>query len=140
MQRASLLAGLFLMAVGVGALAFVRPWGLRLPKWLVIAPALAGAAFAGGHALVAYITKPLHAAGVIDLEFKGWTKVSETGLIAWDLLFYEPWFLALAVATTLGALYHHRRTGGSLRSARRLLAATVAGAVVIGVAGSLMVA
>ena len=45
-REASLLAGVFLLLVGLGALAFVRPWGLRLPRWLVIVPALAGSAFA----------------------------------------------------------------------------------------------
>ena len=37
-QRASFNAGVFLLLVGIGALAFVRPWGLRLPRWLVIVP------------------------------------------------------------------------------------------------------
>lgn len=46
MQRASLAAGVVILLVGIGALAFVRPWGLRLPRWLVIVPALAG----GGNA------------------------------------------------------------------------------------------
>jgi hypothetical protein len=58
MRRASLLAGLGILLVGVGALALVRPWGLRLPRWLVIVPALAGSAYAVSHAVTAYVTKP----------------------------------------------------------------------------------
>jgi hypothetical protein len=131
LERASLLAGGFILLVGVGALAFVRPWGLRLPRWLVIVPALTGSAYAIAHALFAYVTKPLHALGVIELEFPGWKRVDETGLILWDLLFYEPWFLGLGVLVTLGALHHHRRTGGSPRGARRLVAATAAAAVAV---------
>jgi hypothetical protein len=50
-RRASLLAGIFIFLVGLGALAFVRPWGLRIPRWLVIVPALAGSAFAMAHVL-----------------------------------------------------------------------------------------
>jgi hypothetical protein len=126
MRRASLVAGAVILIAGIGALAFVRPWGLRLPRMLVILPALAGASFAMAHALTAYITKPLHELGVIDLDFKGWAQVDEGALIRWDLFFYEPWFLGLGVLATLGALHHHRRTGGSVRGERRLVLATVA--------------
>ena len=78
-----------------------------------------------GHALTAYISKPLHLLGVVDLEFRGWERVDEGSLIRWDLFFYEPWFLGLGVLMTLGALHHHRRTGGSEQGARRLVQATV---------------
>ena len=125
-REASLRAGVFLLLVGLGALAFVRPWGLRLPRWLVIVPALAGSAFAAAHALTAYVTKPLHLLGVIELEFPGWTRLDEGALVRWDLLFYEPWFLGLGTLVTLGALHHFRRTGGSRRGERRLLLGTVA--------------
>ena len=125
-REASLRAGGFLLLVGLGALAFVRPWGLRLPRWLVIVPALAGSAFAAAHALTAYVTKPLHLLGVIELEFPGWTRLDEGALVRWDLLFYEPWFLGLGILVTLGALHHFRRTGGSRRGERRLLLGTVA--------------
>lgn len=124
LRRASLLAGIFLLFVGIGALAFVRPWGLRLPRWLVILPALAGAALAITHALTAYISKPLHVLGVLELEFKGRAQLDERSLILWDLLFYEPWFLGLGILVTLGALHHHERTGGSCRAQRRLVALT----------------
>ena len=126
MRRASLVAGAGILLVGIGELAFVRPWGLRLPRWLVIVPALAGSAYAMAHALTNYVTKPLHAAGVVELQFHGWAQRDETAQFLWDLLFYEPWFLGLGVLTTLGALHHHRRTGGSASAERRLIASTVA--------------
>ena len=125
MRRASLIAGAVIFLAGIGALAFVRPWGLRIPRMLVILPALAGATYAMAHALTAYITKPLHALGVIDLEFKGWAHLDEGALIRWDLFFYEPWFLGLGVLVTVGALHHYRRTGGSEGGERRLVQATV---------------
>lgn len=124
MRRASLLAGALILAVGVGALAFVRPWGLRLPRWLVIVPALAGSVYSMAHALTAYVTKPLDALGVVHLEFKGWAERHETAQFLWDLLFYEPWFLGLGLLVTAGALHHYRRTGGT--HPRRLIAATAA--------------
>jgi hypothetical protein len=124
MRRASLLAGALIFAVGLGALAFVRPWGLHLPRWLVIVPALIGSAYAMAHALTAYVTKPLDALGVVQLEFRGWAERHQTAQFLWDLLFYEPWFLGLGLLTTLGALHHYRRTGGE--HPRRLIAATAA--------------
>jgi hypothetical protein len=124
MRRASLIAGVAILLVGVGAPAFVRPWGLRLPRWLVIVPALTGSAYAISHALTAYVTKPLHALGVVHLQFHGWAQRHQTAQFLWDLLFYEPWFLGLGVLVTLGALHHHRRTGGSARAGWRLVAAT----------------
>ena len=125
MRQASLIAGAGILLVGVGALAFARPWGLRLPRWLVIVPALAGSAYAAAHALTAYVTKPLHALGVVELRFDGWAQRDETAQFLWDLMFYEPWFLGLGVLVTLGAVHHHRRTGGSARAERRLVALTV---------------
>jgi uncharacterized protein DUF3995 len=123
-RTASLLAGAGILLVGIGALAFVRPWGLRLPRWLVIVPALAGSAYAAAHALTAYVTKPLHLVGVVELEFEGWAHRDQEAQFLWDLLFYEPWFLGLGVLVTLGAVHHHRRTGGSARAGRWLVVAT----------------
>jgi hypothetical protein len=80
-RRASLIAGVVILLVGIGVLAFVRPWGLRLPRWLVIVPALAGSAYAAAHALTAYVTKPLYAPGVIDLDFRGWAQLDKGALI-----------------------------------------------------------
>lgn len=125
MRQASLIAGAGLLLVGLGALALVRPWGLRLPRRLVIIPALAGSAYAAAHALTAYVTKPLDSLGVVHLHFDGWARRDPTAQFLWDLLFYEPWFLGLGILVTLGTLHHHRRTGGSERQARQLLIVTV---------------
>ena len=124
MRQASLLAGAGILLVGVGALALVRPWGLRIPRWLIIVPPLTGSAYAMSHALTAYVTKPLHAIGVIQLQFDGWAERHETAQFLWDLLFYEPWFLGLGILVTLATLHHHRRTGGSIEAGRRLLTLT----------------
>ncbi len=77
MRQASLVAGIGIVLVGFGALALVRPWGLRLPRWLVIVPALSGSAYAAAHALTAYVTKPLHALGLVELRFDGWAPSCE---------------------------------------------------------------
>jgi hypothetical protein len=84
MRRASLLAGAGILLVGIGALATVRPWGLRLPRWLAIVPALTGSAYAAAHALTAYVTKPLDALGVVELQFRGWERRDQTAQFLWD--------------------------------------------------------
>ena len=124
MRRASLLAGAGILLVGLGALALVRPWGLRVPRRLLIVPALAGSAYAMAHALTAYVTKPLHALGVVELRFDGWAKRDERAQFLWDLLVYEPWFLGLGILVTLAALHHHRRTGGTAHGETRLVTVT----------------
>jgi len=139
MRRASLVAGAGILLVGVGALATVRPWGLRLPRWLVIVPALTGSAYAAAHALTAYVTKPLDALGVVELQFRGWERRDQTAQFLWDLLFYEPWFLGLGMLVTAGAVHHHRRTGGSQRAERRLLAGTTAATLALAAFASALV-
>lgn len=131
MRRASLLAGAGILLVGFGALALVRPWGLRIPPWLIIVPALTGSAYAIAHALTAYVTKPLHAVGVVQLQFDGWAQRDERAQFLWDLLFYEPWFLGLGVLVTLATLHHHGRTGGSIEARRRLLILTALATLVL---------
>lgn len=131
MRRASLLAGAGILLVGIGALALVRPWGLRIPRWLIIVPALTGSAYAIAHALTAYVTKPLHAVGVLQLQFDGWAQRDERAQFLWDLLFYEPWFLSLGVLVTLATLHHHCRTGGSIEARWRLLILTVLATLVL---------
>jgi hypothetical protein len=139
MRRASLLAGAGILVVGLGALAFVRPWGLRLPRWPLIGFALVGSAYSMAHALTAYVTKPLDLLGVIDMEFRGWAKRDEGAQFLWDLLFYEPWFLGLGLLVTLAALHHHRRTGGSDLARHRLIAGTAVATLALTVLASAMV-
>ena len=60
------------------------------------------------------------ALGVLELQFNGWATRDQTAQFLWDLLFYEPWFLGLAILTTLGTVHHYRRTGGTARRPGRL--------------------
>jgi hypothetical protein len=97
----------------------------------VIVPALTGSAYAAAHALTAYVTKPLDALGVVELQFRGWERRDQTAQFLWDLLFYEPWFLGLGVLVSLASLHHYRRTGGSARGGRLLMLLTAAATLAI---------
>jgi hypothetical protein len=57
--------------------------------------------------------------------------LSSSAQFAWDLLFYEPWFLGLGVLVTLGTLHYNRRSGGSVRAGRRLVTITAAATLVL---------
>jgi hypothetical protein len=70
------------------------------------------------------VTKPLHAVGVVQLQFDGWTQRDERAQFLWDLLVYEPWFLGLGILVTLAALHHHRRTGGTAHGETQLVTVT----------------
>ena len=117
----------------------MRPWGLRLPRWLVIIPALTGSAYAMAHAPTAYVTKPLHAAGVVELQFHGWARRDQTAQFLWDLLFYEPWFLGLGILVVLATLHHRRRTGGSVAAGRRLVLLTAVATLALTVSSCALV-
>ncbi len=69
MRRASLVAGLGIVLAGFGALALVRPWGLRLPRPLVTVPALTGSAYAMAHALTAI--RPRSSCGICSSTSPG---------------------------------------------------------------------
>jgi hypothetical protein len=45
---------------------------------------LGGPAYATSHTLTAYVTKPLHVLGVIDLQLDGWASREEAAQFAWD--------------------------------------------------------
>ena len=114
MRRASLIAGAGILLVGIGALATVRPWGLRLPRWLVIVPALTGSAYAAAHALTAYVTKPLDAVGVVELQFRGWERRDQTICVVCEPLVEE------AGAVRVVDAYESVRATGLTQTVRRV--------------------
>ena len=96
-ELTSLPLTIVILLVAFGELALVRPWGLRLPRRLVIVPALTGSAYAAAHALTAYVTKPPDALGVLALQFHGWATRDPTGQSTWchacgSLLIGRDWY------------------------------------------------
>jgi hypothetical protein len=73
---------------GLLALALVRPWGRRFPRWLLLVPA-----WAGGLLMIAYgganmLEFGLMAAGMLRIP-------ASVGVVAvrWHLVLWEPWWI-----------------------------------------------
>lgn len=72
------------LAAGLAALGTVRPWGRRVPRWLLLAATWAAAGLMLGHALVNYVGTVLIAAGVIDLSGPLMTRYRLLDLLLWE--------------------------------------------------------
>ncbi|MEC0175087.1 DUF3995 domain-containing protein [Paenibacillus favisporus] len=114
-QMASYIAGVAVMLAGFFLLGLVKPWGKKVPQWvpliggrsihplLFLVPTLIGSAFVTAHGVSGVITKFLHLVGAITIHFPGWNVIDIHGLIIWDLLFYEPWFIVMGILASLAA-------------------------------------
>ena len=151
-QMASYLAGLLILLGGVACLYLGLPEVRRFPQWvprfggreipgallrpLCLAPVLAGAAFAVAHAAVGMVTKSAALLGVMDIPYPDvWLRLDETATAWWDLLFYEPWFLAIGVLLHLCAVRYLRATGRAsvARWTTRVSAAAALGLAATGI-------
>lgn len=154
---ASYLAGLLILVGGLACLYLALPrvraiprWfpsrpGEQIPAWLLaplcLVPTLIGAVYAVAHALLGVTTKILDLFGVVWLEYSDlWQELDRTALALWDILFYEPWFLAMGVCLALCGLRYLRDLGFSAHAVRRLAWALAGGAVLLAVAGIGMLA
>lgn len=114
-QMVSYSAGVLVMFAGFFLLGLVKPWGKTVPQWvpliggrsvhplIFLIPTLIGSAFATAHGVSGVITKVLHLLGAITIHFSGWSVIDIHGLIIWDILFYEPWFIVMGVLASLAA-------------------------------------
>lgn len=101
-----------LALVGAGlALALVRPWGRRLPRWLLLAPAALG-------------TLMLIPVGILGTygTLRNFSELSSGGAIGlepWVFLLQYPWFLAWGLTLGAAAVAFHDRTRGPCRTCGR---------------------
>ncbi|SFJ39928.1 hypothetical protein SAMN02799624_04309 [Paenibacillus sp. UNC496MF] len=121
-QMASYFAGVVVLLAGFYLLGLVKPWGRTVPSWLpliggknvhpllLLVPALIGCAFSIAHGVSGVITKILYLAGIITIQIPGWIELDVRGLILWDLLFYEPWFIVMGILAGMAAWNYAKDT------------------------------
>ncbi len=71
-------------------LTTVRPWGRRVPAWMLLAPAGVAATFM-------VLRAALRAVGDVITLASGGATGEATRLARWDLLFWSPFFLVWGV-------------------------------------------
>ncbi|WP_316571470.1 DUF3995 domain-containing protein [Neobacillus sp. YIM B06451] len=131
LQMASYVAGVLIMACGFILLALVKPCGRVVPtcvpfiggknihRFFILIPTLFCTAILIVHGISGMITKSLHLAGIITIQFTGWTSLDVHSLALWSLLFYEPWFLIMGILSGLTASHYALASGISLSAYRR---------------------
>lgn len=98
--------GVLKVAGGLLALALVQPWGLRLPRHLLLLAAWGGAVL-----LTAYGVLQLTSVGLVMLGVLTPSQPIDATVLWWRLLLWEPWFLLWGVLLGLAAWSAGSRTG-----------------------------
>ncbi len=99
--------GVLKVAVGMLALALVRPWGRKLPRRWVLRTAWLCAGVLTTYGAVQVIVVALATLGV-------GTTTSSHSVLLWRLLLWEPWFLVWGLLLGL-ATWHARKRPGLTR-------------------------
>ncbi|GGP46324.1 hypothetical protein [Streptomyces sindenensis] len=153
---ANYVAGLLILLGGVACLFLSEPWvrtlprrfpvrpGQELPRPLMLAgcvvPVLAGGVFAVAHGIVGIVTQLLELCGVIHVDYPSdWVTLDVTALNLWNVLFYEPWFVAMGICLILAALGYLRQAGIREVVVRRIVWTSYVLIFVLGVLGTLAV-
>jgi hypothetical protein len=103
-RQANWAACVVITAAAVLSLALVRPWGRRLPRWMLLGTAWLAAVFAIVH-WISFSAATL-------LQMLGVGKGAVTTFDRWNLLVFEPWFLGMGVLLALAAVQRSRRQPG----------------------------
>jgi hypothetical protein len=146
-QFASFLAGVLILLGGAACVVLTSPQLRRAPTSLPViggrevsaalviplcaAPTLLGGLYAIIHGIGGMVTKLLGLLGIVEIPFpaEAWVTVDMVALSLWDLLFYEPWFLAMGLCLLLSLRSYALDKGvrpGAVRAAGRACAALVA--------------
>lgn len=83
---------------GVLALALVRPWGRRLPRWLLL-----GAAWGGAGLLILYGALQTAGVALVALGVLDPAEPVDPRVLRWRLLLWEPWFLVWGILLAIAA-------------------------------------
>lgn len=147
--RANYAAGLLILVGGLACLVLTHhalrrvprrspvAAGRTVPPWvlgpLCVAPVLLGAIYAGAHAISGVVTKLLDLAAPGTITYPGvFLEFDRTAVALWDILFYEPWFLAMGLCLYLSAWRYLRDHGATRAALRRLTWLCATGATALG--------
>ncbi len=90
--------GILKAAVGVLALALVRPWGRKFPRWLLFTAALGVGAF-----FALYGGANLSVRGLMALGLMETPESMRSAAARWHLILWDPWWLLGGVLFLLAA-------------------------------------
>ncbi|MFG2296379.1 hypothetical protein [Streptomyces sp. NPDC048603] len=153
---ANYVAGLIILLGGVACLFLTQPRvrtiphqspvlpGKQIPKPLMLAaclsPVLLGGVFSVTHGVAGAFTHLLELCGAIEMDYPDdWETLNVTSMNLWNILFYEPWFIAMGVCLLCSALRYLRDTGSTEDAIGRVRRVAVALIGVLVVASSLTV-
>ncbi|MFE4632987.1 hypothetical protein ACFRJ1_06365 [Streptomyces sp. NPDC056773] len=153
---ANYVAGLIILLGGVACLFLTQPRvrtiphrspllpGQQIPKPVMLAvclsPVLLGGVFGVAHGIAGAFTQLLELCGAIEVNYPDdWATLNVTSMNLWNILFYEPWFVAMGVCLLGSARRYLRDTGSAEDVIDRVRRVTVALIGVLTVALSLIV-
>jgi hypothetical protein len=134
---ASYLAGLLILVGGAACVVLTRRRTAALPRPLVlvavVAPVVAGGVFALAHGVAGVVMNVLDLTGVLTLDkplLADPTPAVRAADAWWNILFYQPWFVAMGVCLLLCARAYARAAGFGPSTVRRAAIGAYAGAAV----------
>lgn len=96
LRQINWIASLVLAAGAVLPLAFVQPWGRRVPRWMLLSAAWLGCVVPSAHGIYGIVYRAGIVAGITTLNSQAFT-LPKDAWVLWDLLVYEPWFLIAGI-------------------------------------------
>jgi len=98
------IASLALAVAAALPLTFVRPWGRRIPRWMLLAAAWLGCVVPAAHGLYGIIDRAIAVASFTTLNSQAFT-LPKDAWVLWDLLVFEPWFLIAGILFGMSGWY-----------------------------------
>jgi hypothetical protein len=103
--------------------------GRSLPRWFMISccavPTMIAAVIAIGHGAGGGFAKALEAAGVGVASIRADDPRGSATELAWEIAFYQPWFLAFGICLAIATIGYLRESGLSERTVRRVASTVI---------------
>ncbi|MCX4803074.1 hypothetical protein ACFWWM_42230 [Streptomyces sp. NPDC058682] len=153
---ANYVAGLVILLGGVACLFLTQSRVRTIPRWspllpgeqiprplmlvACLSPVLLGGIFSVTHGVAGGFTHLLELCGAIEIDYPDeWETLNVTSMNLWNILFYEPWFIAMGICLLGSALQYLRDTGSTEAAVDRVNRVSIALIGVLTIASSLSV-